>query len=96
MGGTSRVSREAQAGFREGLGVQLPGPTRLNLIQAFVRNLRTWLAMPREKAQAVRTARPKVPMRQPGADCPVVVVKRSNSRGAKGVGHPRRDRLVNR
>jgi len=28
MGGTSRVSREAQARFREGLGVKFPGPTR--------------------------------------------------------------------
>jgi hypothetical protein len=28
MDGTSRVSREAQARFREGLGVQLPGATR--------------------------------------------------------------------
>jgi hypothetical protein len=28
MGGTSRVSREAQARISEGLGVQLPGPTR--------------------------------------------------------------------
>jgi hypothetical protein len=28
MGGTSRVSREAQARICEGLGVQLPGPTR--------------------------------------------------------------------
>ena len=28
MNGTSRVSREAQARFREGLGVQLPGATR--------------------------------------------------------------------
>ena len=28
MGGTSRVSREAQARFREGLGVRFPGPTR--------------------------------------------------------------------
>jgi len=26
--GTSRVSREAQARFREGLGVKFPGPTR--------------------------------------------------------------------
>jgi hypothetical protein len=29
MGGTSRVSREAQARFCEGLGVQFSGPTRL-------------------------------------------------------------------
>jgi hypothetical protein len=28
MNGTSRVSREAQARFREGLGVQFPGATR--------------------------------------------------------------------
>jgi hypothetical protein len=29
MGGTSRVSREAQARICEGLGVKFPGPTRL-------------------------------------------------------------------
>ena len=28
MGGTSRVSREAQARICEGLGVKFPGPTR--------------------------------------------------------------------
>jgi hypothetical protein len=32
----------------------------------------TWPAMPREKAQAAPTARPKVPMRRRGADCLVV------------------------
>ena len=37
-------------------------------------------------------ARPKVPMCRPGADCSVVAVKRVNGRGAKGAGHPRRDR----
>jgi hypothetical protein len=31
--------------------------------------------------------RPKVPMRRRGADCPVVVMKRGNARGAKGAGH---------
>src|SRR5215471_2096160 len=36
--------------------------------------------------------RPKVPMRQPGADCLVVAEKRGNARGAKGAGHRRRDR----
>jgi hypothetical protein len=45
--------------------------------------------VPREKAQAAPTARPKVPMRRRGADCPVVVLKRGNARGAKGVGHRR-------
>jgi hypothetical protein len=39
------------------------------------------------------SARPKVPMRQSGADCLVVPMKRSNVRGGKGVGHPRRDRF---
>ena len=43
--------------------------------------------MPREKAQAAPTARPKVPMRRRGADCLVVVMKRGNARGAKGAGH---------
>ena len=43
MDGTSRVSRGAQARFREGLGVHLPGATRLSkwiemvLCTAFVR-----------------------------------------------------------
>src|SRR6516162_5475113 len=39
------------------------------------------------KAQAAPTARPKVLMRRRGADCSVVVMKRGNARGAKGVGH---------
>jgi hypothetical protein len=45
------------------------------LNQALVRNVRTWPAMPREKAQAAPTARPKVPMRRRGADCSVVATK---------------------
>ncbi len=44
------------------------------------------------KGTSGRTARPKVPMRQTGADCSVVAMKRGNARGAKGAGHPRRDR----
>src|SRR5262249_10134228 len=40
-----------------------------------------------------RTVRPRVPMRQRGADCSVVVMKRGNSRGAKGAGHSRHDQL---
>src|SRR6516165_10792890 len=43
--------------------------------------------MLREKTQAAQTARPKVPMRRLGADCFVLAMKRSNARGAKGVGH---------
>src|ERR1700721_798494 len=44
------------------------------------------------KAQAAPTVRPKVPMRRRGADCPVVVMKRGNARGAKGAGHRRWER----
>ena len=51
-----------------------------------------YTAMPREKAQAAQTARPKVPMRRSGADCSVVVMKRGNARGAKGAGHRRWER----
>ena len=45
------------------------------------------------KGTSGRSARPKVPMRQSGADCLVVPMRRSNVRGGKGVGHPRRDRF---
>ena len=40
-------------------------------------------------------ARPKVLIRRTGADHLVVVMKRGNARGAKGVGHQRRGRLAN-
>ena len=39
------------------------------------------------RAITAPTARPKVLMRRRGADCLVVVLKRGNARGAKGVGH---------
>ena len=45
------------------------------------------------KGTSGSSARPKVPMRQSGADCLEVPMKRSNVRGGKGVGHPRRDRF---
>jgi hypothetical protein len=44
------------------------------------------------KGSSGRTARLKVPMGQPGADCSVVVMKRGNARGAKGAGHLHSDR----
>src|SRR6516162_6433442 len=66
-------------------GIRRAGGAKLN--QALVRNVRTYTAMPREKAQAAQTARPKVPMRRLGADCSVVATKRGNARGAKGAGH---------
>jgi hypothetical protein len=57
---------------------------------AFVRNLRTGLCDGKGKGTSGGPTRPKVPKRQPGAHCFVVVRKRGNSRGAKGAGHPRR------
>src|SRR5215469_16122689 len=48
------------------------------------------------KSTSGSTVRLKVPRRQPGADCSVVAEKRGNSRGAKGAGHRRRGRQVNR
>ena len=59
----------------------------MTLIRAFVWNLRPWSVMLREKAQAAKTARLKVPMHRSGSDCSIVVMKRGNARGAKGVGH---------
>ncbi len=54
-------------------GIRHVGGAKLN--QALVRNVRTWPAMAREKAQAAKTARLKVPMRRRGTDCLVVVMK---------------------
>src|SRR5215468_2986120 len=68
-------------------GIRHVDGAKLN--QALVWNVRTYTAMLREKAQAAPTARPKVPMRRLGAHCLVVVMKRGNARGAKGVGHQR-------
>jgi hypothetical protein len=45
------------------------------------------------KGTSGRTVRLKVPRRRPGADCSVVVMKRGNSRGAKGAGDLRGDRF---
>jgi hypothetical protein len=44
------------------------------------------------KGSSGQTARLKVPMGRPGADCSVVVRKRGNARGAKGAGHLHWDR----
>src|SRR5215831_15463294 len=62
----------------------------VTLIWAFVRNLRTWPAMPRERHKG-GNPRPKVLMRRSGTDSSVVVAKRGNACGAKGGGHLHRD-----
>ncbi len=45
------------------------------------------------KGTSGSSARPKVLIYRAGADCPVVAMKRSNARGAKGAGHSRHDQL---
>jgi len=41
------------------------------------------------KSTSGSTARLKVPMGQPGADCSVLAMRRGNARGTKGAGHLR-------
>jgi hypothetical protein len=62
------------------------------LIRAFRTELENLAGDAKEKGTNGRTVRPKVPMRQSGADCFVVLMKRRNGRGGKGAGHPHRDR----
>ena len=62
----------------------------------FRRELENLVCDGKGKGTSGRTARRKVPMRRPGADCSVVASKRGNARGAKGVGHPALDQQVNR
>jgi hypothetical protein len=45
------------------------------------------------KGTSGRTVRPKVLKRKPGSDYSIVVMKQGNASGAKGVAHPRCDRL---
>jgi hypothetical protein len=56
----------------------------------FRMELETLAGHAKGKGTSGRPARPKVPMGQSGADRPIVVMKRGNARGAKGVGHSRR------
>ena len=67
--------RDQFGGCREGCpnGIRHGGGAKLN--RAFVRNVRTRPAMPREKAQAATAARPKVALRRRAADCLVGVMK---------------------
>ena len=55
----------------------------------FRMELETLAGHAKGKGTSGRPARPKVPMGQSGADRPIVVTKRGNARGAKGVGHSR-------
>ena len=56
----------------------------------FRTELETLVGHAKGKGTSGGPARLKVPMGQSGADRPIVVTKRGNARGAKGVGHSRR------
>ena len=60
----------------------------LSLEEAVAWNVGTSMSMLTEKSQVAGTTRTRIRMRYRGADYLVVVMKRSNVRGAKGVGHP--------
>ncbi len=57
---------------------------RRDSVSGFRRELENLVGAVKGKGTSGRIVRPKVPMCQAGADCPVVAVKRSNARGAKG------------
>src|SRR6516162_2610735 len=77
----SRMSREVHVRSLWGTGGEIPPvyPARLRC--------------KRKSHKWAEPARAKVRMRSSGADCPVVVMKRSNVRGAKGAGHSRPDHV---
>ncbi len=59
----------------------------VTLFQALLGNVGTGRGDVKGEAQVGNTTRARVPMRRTGAEQPVVVMKRSNVRGAKGLRH---------
>ncbi len=59
----------------------------VTLFQALLGNVGTGRGDVKGEAQVGNTTRARVPMRHTGAEQPVVVMKRSNVRGAKGLRH---------
>src|SRR5215469_10713669 len=74
------------------LAMRCPVYRRRESHPGFRRELENLAGDGKGKGASGRTVRPKVPMRQPGADCSVVLRKRRNFRGGKRAGHRRRDR----
>src|SRR5262249_11583771 len=72
--------------------MRCPVYRRRDSIPGFRTELENLVCDGKGKGASGRTARSKVPMRELGADCAAVVLKRGNARGAKGAGYPRRDR----
>jgi hypothetical protein len=84
----ARVGRSTEATYL--LAVRCPVYRGRDSSLGFRTELENLVGDAKGKGASGSPARPKVPMRRPGADCSVVAVKRVNSRGAKGAGHPRR------
>ncbi len=74
------------------LAMRCPVYRRRESHPGFRRELENLAGDVKGKGANGRTVRPKVPMRQSGADCSVVPMKRGNARGGKGAGHRRWDR----
>ena len=74
------------------LAMRCPVYRRRESIPGFRTELENLTGDGKGKGTSGRTARPKVPMGQAGADCSVVPMKRGNGRGGKGAGHLHWDR----
>ncbi len=59
----------------------------VTLFQALLGNVGTGRGDVKGEVQVVSATRARVPMRRTGAEQPVLVMKRSNVRGAKGLRH---------
>ena len=71
------------------LAMRCPVYRRRDSSSGFRTELENLVGDGKGKGTSGSTARLKVPMRRPGADCSVVAMKRGNARGAKGAGHSR-------
>src|SRR5471032_17893 len=74
------------------LAMRCPVYRRRESIPGFRTELENLAGDGKGKAQADEPRGRKYRCAGAGADCSVVVLKRGNARGAKGAGHPRRDR----
>jgi hypothetical protein len=84
---------------REGsylLALRCPVQRRRESNPGFRAELENFVGDVKGEGASGRTVRPRVPMRQRGADCSVLAVKWSNVHGAKGAGHSSHAHQVNR
>ena len=71
------------------LAMWCPVYRRRDFHLGFRTELETLVGDAKGKGTSGDPARLKVPMRRSGSDCPILVMKRGNARGAKGAGHRR-------